>query len=92
MPVALRIVLIVLGLFVAVGVLGAITGLVRAFSAVGGESTAMDPAEKARRLGEGLSLSMNSTAFALLVATVGGLVVLGYWIVTRRRKASSGDG
>ena len=48
------------------GLFGTITGLIKAFGAVGGES--VDPSQKARILAEGISEAMNCTAFGLLSA------------------------
>jgi biopolymer transport protein ExbB/TolQ len=48
------------------GLFGTITGLIKAFGAVGGES--VDPSQKARILAEGISEAMNCTAFGLLTA------------------------
>jgi len=48
------------------GLFGTITGLIRAFGAVGGES--VDPSQKARILAEGISEAMNCTAFGLISA------------------------
>ncbi|HQB42159.1 MAG TPA: MotA/TolQ/ExbB proton channel family protein [Polyangiaceae bacterium] len=50
------------------GLLGTITGLIKAFGAVGGES--VDPSQKARILAEGISEAMNCTAFGLMVALI----------------------
>src|SRR5512146_885033 len=50
------------------GLFGTITGLIRAFGAVGGES--VDPSQKARILAEGISEAMNCTAFGLISAIV----------------------
>lgn len=46
------------------GALGTLFGLVKAFSALGGES--VDPAQKAARLAQGISEAMNATAFSTL--------------------------
>jgi biopolymer transport protein ExbB/TolQ len=48
------------------GLFGTIIGLIRAFSAVGGEN--IDPSQKARILAEGISEAMNCTAWGLLSA------------------------
>jgi len=48
------------------GLFGTITGLIKAFAAVGGES--IDPSQKARILAEGISEAMNCTAFGLISA------------------------
>ena len=48
------------------GLFGTIVGLIRAFSAVGGEN--IDPSQKARILAEGISEAMNCTAWGLLSA------------------------
>lgn len=46
------------------GLLGTISGLITSFAAAG----AVDPAEKATKLAEGISEAMNCTAFGLIVA------------------------
>ena len=58
------------------GLFGTITGLIKAFGAVGGES--VDPSQKARILAEGISEAMNCTAFGLLsaIAALVGFAVL----------------
>jgi len=83
-PVALRVILIVLGLLLASAIVGTIAGFRKSFSVDGVES--MEPREKARILAEGISLAMNSMALAVLVAVVGGLILLGYWIATGKRR------
>jgi biopolymer transport protein ExbB/TolQ len=50
------------------GLFGTITGLIKAFGAVGGES--VDPSQKARILAEGISEAMNCTAFGLISAII----------------------
>ena len=50
------------------GLFGTILGLIKAFSAVGGES--VDPSQKARILAEGISIAMYCTAFGLLAAII----------------------
>jgi biopolymer transport protein ExbB/TolQ len=60
---------------------GTLVGLVKALSAVGGES--IEPAQKARILGEGIAETMNSLAFALLVWVPSVVAVL---VIARRRK------
>ncbi len=47
-----------------VGLLGTIIGLIKAFTAV----AQVNPAEKAEMLSAGISIAMNNTAFALMVA------------------------
>lgn len=47
-----------------VGLLGTIIGLIRAFTAVAG----VNPAEKSEMLAASISIAMNNTAFALMVA------------------------
>jgi biopolymer transport protein ExbB len=51
------------------GLLGTITGLIKSFGAVGGDS--VDPSQKARILAEGISEAMNCTAGGLIVAIIG---------------------
>jgi hypothetical protein len=70
-----RIVAIVGGLFFGAGFLGAVIGIIKSCSAVGGES--VDPSQKARILAEGISEAMNDAAFAMLVMLVSGAAVLG---------------
>ena len=47
-----------------VGLLGTISGLIKAFTAV----AQVNPAEKAEMLSASISIAMNNTAFALMVA------------------------
>ncbi|MCW5637299.1 MAG: MotA/TolQ/ExbB proton channel family protein, partial [Rubrivivax sp.] len=47
-----------------VGLLGTIIGLIKGFTAV----AAVNPAEKAEMLSASISIAMNNTAFALMVA------------------------
>src|SRR5258708_4728967 len=74
-PVAHRIVLNLGGLRFVAALLGAIVGFVRAFGAVSSET--LDPGEKASILADGISLSVNCSKFAVVVAMVGGPIVLG---------------
>jgi biopolymer transport protein ExbB/TolQ len=46
------------------GALGTLVGLGKAFGAIGGES--VDPSQKARMLGEGISEAMNCTVFGIV--------------------------
>jgi len=48
------------------GLLGTVTGLIRSFGSVAGES--VDPSQKARVLAQGISEAMNCTAFGLICA------------------------
>ena len=50
------------------GLLGTVSGLIKSFGAVSGES--VDPSQKARILAEGISEAMNCTAFGLIVAII----------------------
>lgn len=68
------------------GLLGTITGLIKAFGAVGGES--VDPSQKARILAEGISEAMNCTAFGLMVAIVS---LLGYAVLNGKTQALEDD-
>ena len=52
------------GLVTLVGLLGTIIGLIKGFTAV----AAVNPAEKAEMLSASISVAMNNTAFALMVA------------------------
>ena len=49
------------------GLLGTVTGLIKAFAAVAG----VDPSAKATMLAKGISEAMNCTAFGLIVAIIG---------------------
>ena len=68
------------------GLLGTITGLIKAFGAVGGES--VDPSQKARILAEGISEAMNCTAFGLMVAIMS---LLGYAILNGKTQQLEDD-
>ena len=58
-----------------VGLLGTITGLIRAFAAVG----AADPSQRSAFLAGGISMALNATAFGLLVA-IPTLVTQGFLV------------
>jgi biopolymer transport protein ExbB len=51
------------------GLLGTVTGLIKSFGSVAGES--VDPSQKARVLAQGISEAMNCTAFGLLTGIIG---------------------
>ncbi len=68
----------------AVGSLGTLVGLVKAFGATGGES--VDPSQKARILAEGISEAMNCTAAGLLLWLPS---VIALTVLARRRKTQS---
>jgi biopolymer transport protein ExbB len=68
------------------GLLGTITGLIKAFGAVGGES--VDPSQKARILAEGISEAMNCTAFGLMVALVS---LIGYALLNGKTQQLEDD-
>jgi len=68
------------------GLLGTITGLIKSFGAVGGES--VDPSQKARILAEGISEAMNCTAFGLVVAILG---LIGYAILNGKTQQLEDD-
>ncbi len=68
------------------GLLGTITGLIKAFGAVGGES--VDPSQKARILAEGISEAMNCTAFGLMVALV---ALMGYAVLNGKTQQLEDD-
>ena len=65
------------------GGFGTVLGLAKAFGALRGES--VDPAQKARILGEGIAEAMNCTALGIAL-WLPSVVVLA--IATRRRNAS----
>jgi len=67
------------------GLFGTITGLIKAFGAVGGES--VDPSQKARILAEGISEAMNCTAFGLISA----IASLTGWAVMNNKSQSLED-
>jgi biopolymer transport protein ExbB/TolQ len=69
----------------AIGSLGTLVGLVKAFGATGGES--VDPSQKARILAEGISEAMNCTAAGLLLWLPS---VIALTVIARRRKTKSG--
>ena len=68
------------------GLFGTITGLIKAFGAVGGES--VDPSQKARILAEGISEAMNCTAFGL-IAAIGSLA--GWAIMNNKSQSLEDD-
>jgi biopolymer transport protein ExbB len=68
------------------GLLGTVTGLIRSFAAVSGES--VDPSQKARALAKGISEAMNCTAFGLGVAIVG---LVGYAILNGKTQQLEDD-
>jgi hypothetical protein len=63
---------------------GVVSGLLAGFGRASGES--IDPSQKARRLAEGISEFMNSSAFGFVFAVVA-LVWLGFWAWKVGRKA-----
>jgi biopolymer transport protein ExbB/TolQ len=66
----------------AYGALGTLAGLVKAFSAVGGES--VDPSQKARILAEGIAQAMNCTAFGIIIWVPSAIAA---FVLGRRRPA-----
>jgi biopolymer transport protein ExbB/TolQ len=68
------------------GLLGTITGLIKSFGAVGGES--VDPSQKARILAEGISEAMNCTAFGLIVALT---ALIGYALLNGKTQELEDD-
>jgi biopolymer transport protein ExbB/TolQ len=68
-----------------VGALGTVTGLVKAFGAIGGES--VDPSQKARILAEGISEGIKRTAFGMVVWLPSIIVMI---LIMRGRKEPSG--
>ena len=64
------------------GALGTSLGLIKAFGAVGGES--VDPSQKARILGEGISEAINFTALAMLLWIPSWIVLA---ILARKRRS-----
>jgi len=68
------------------GLFGTITGLIKAFGAVGGES--VDPSQKARILAEGISEAMNCTAFGLISAIAS---LTGWAVMNNKSQALEDD-
>ncbi len=68
------------------GLLGTVTGLIRAFGAVGHKS--VDPSQKATILAQGISEAMNCTAFGLAVAILG---LLGFAVLNGRTQRLEDD-
>jgi biopolymer transport protein ExbB len=68
------------------GLLGTVTGLIQSFGAVSGE--AVDPANKARILAEGISEAMHCTWFGLLVAI---MALIGYAILNGKTQSLEDD-
>src|ERR1700733_2986985 len=68
------------------GLLGTVSGLIRSFGAVSGES--VDPSQKARILAEGISEAMNCTAFGLIVALIG---LIGFAVLNGKTQSLEDD-
>jgi biopolymer transport protein ExbB len=68
------------------GLLGTVTGLIKSFGSVGGES--VDPSQKARVLALGISEAMNCTAFGLGVAIIG---LIGFAILNGKTQNLEDD-
>lgn len=68
------------------GLFGTISGLIRAFGAVGGES--IDPSQKARILAEGISEAMVCTAFGLIAAII---ALMGFAFLNGKTQAMEDD-
>ena len=68
------------------GLLGTVTGLIKSFGSVGGES--VDPSQKARILALGISEAMNCTAFGLGVAIIG---LIGFAVLNGKTQGLEDD-
>lgn len=68
------------------GLLGTVTGLIKSFGSVAGES--VDPSQKARVLAAGISEAMNCTAFGLGVAITG---LIGFAVLNGKTQALEDD-
>src|SRR6188474_774492 len=68
------------------GLLGTVTGLIKSFGSVGGES--VDPSQKARILALGISEAMNCTAFGLGVAIV---ALIGFSVLNGKTQGLEDD-
>jgi len=68
------------------GLLGTVTGLIKSFGAVGGES--VDPSQKARILALGISEAMNCTAFGLGAALI---ALMGYAVLNGKTQQLEDD-
>ena len=68
------------------GLLGTVTGLIKSFASVGGES--VDPSQKARVLANGISEAMACTAFGLAVAIIG---LIGYAVLNGKTQSIEDD-
>ncbi len=68
------------------GLLGTVTGLIRAFGAVSGQQ--VDPSQKAAILAEGISEAMNCTAFGLGVAILG---LIGFAVLNGKTQQIEDD-
>jgi biopolymer transport protein ExbB/TolQ len=62
--------------------LGVMLGTVRVFGAIGGQS--VDPSQKARMLAEGISETMNSVAFGLLIWLPS--TIIGLWMTSSNKQ------
>lgn len=68
------------------GLLGTVTGLIKSFGAVGGDS--VDPSQKARILAQGIAEAMNCTAFGLGVAII---ALLGFAVLNGKTQQLEDD-
>jgi len=66
--------------------LGTVSGLIKSFGSVAGES--VDPSQKARILAGGISEALNCTAFGLIVAVIG---LIGYAVLNGKTQAIEDD-
>ena len=68
------------------GLLGTVTGLIKSFGSVAGES--VDPSQKARVLAQGISEAMNCTAFGLLAAII---ALIGFAVLNGKTQSLMDD-
>jgi len=68
------------------GLLGTVTGLIKSFGSVAGQG--VDPSQKATILAQGISESMNCTAFGLGVAIIG---LIGFAILNGKTQQLEDD-
>ena len=71
---ALKLVITLVAIVVALGMLGTAIGLIKALGAIGGES--VDPSQKARILAEDMSGATNAATFGFLLWVAGALAAL----------------
>ena len=83
--------MVVAGVLILPSLIGALVGVTEGIVEVG-DKVCADPTQKARILAEGISMAMNSTAFASLVTLVVGVGLGARRLVRRRRRRQNRSG